>query len=99
MVSCPHLCGMIALGLQQTQLTGAGDRFGSPLDLQLVKDDPCVSLDRAQGEEERSATGGRRTVTVRTVCVENLDDTRVHAGLMPYKHCREGKQACASSES
>jgi len=44
--------GMIALGLQQAQLAGAGNRFGAPLDLQLVKDDAGVSLDRAQGEEK-----------------------------------------------
>ena len=43
---------MTALGLQKSQLAGAGNRFGSPLDLQLVKDDAGVSLDRAQSEEE-----------------------------------------------
>src|SRR5512134_4089418 len=43
---------LIRIGLQQTQFTGAGYSFGSPLDVQLIKNDPCVSLDRAQGEEK-----------------------------------------------
>src|SRR3990172_7494814 len=43
---------LIRIGLQQTQLAGAGDRFGSPLDLQLVKDDPGMSFDCAEGEEK-----------------------------------------------
>jgi hypothetical protein len=43
---------LIRIGLQQTQLAGSGDRFGSPLDLQLVKDDSGMSFDRAQGKEE-----------------------------------------------
>src|SRR3990172_1259992 len=50
---CPPIIS--TLGLQQAKFAGAGDRFGSPLDLQLVKDDSGVSLDRAQGEEETVA--------------------------------------------
>jgi hypothetical protein len=30
-------------------------RFSAPLNLQLVKDDPGMSLDRAQGEEKAVA--------------------------------------------
>jgi hypothetical protein len=37
---------------QQSQLAGAGYRFGASLDLQFVKDDPGVSFDGAQGEEK-----------------------------------------------
>src|SRR5438552_2633647 len=40
------------LFLPQTQLAGARDSFGAPLDLELAKDLPIVSLDRVQGEEE-----------------------------------------------
>lgn len=38
--------------LQQTQLTGTRNRFGAPLDLQLVKDISIVSFDSTQGEEK-----------------------------------------------
>ena len=40
------------LFLRQTQLAGARDSFGAPLDLEFAKDLPIVSLDRVQGEEE-----------------------------------------------
>ena len=43
---------LIRIGLQQSQLVGPGYGFGASLDLQLVKDDSGMSLDRAQGEEE-----------------------------------------------
>src|SRR3990170_1870683 len=46
---------LIRIGLQQTQLAGAGDRFGASLDLEFVKDDAGVSLDCAQGQEETLA--------------------------------------------
>ena len=38
--------------LEQTQFAGAGDSFSAPLYLQLVKDDPAVPFDGAQGEEQ-----------------------------------------------
>ena len=38
--------------LQQPQLAGARHGFGAPLDLQLVKDDASVALDRAQSQEQ-----------------------------------------------
>ena len=40
------------LFLRQTQLAGARDSFGAPLDLEFAKDLPIVSLDRVQGEEQ-----------------------------------------------
>ena len=44
--------GKLTFRLQQTQLAGAGDRFGAPLDLEFAKDFPIVPFDRAQGEEK-----------------------------------------------
>ena len=40
------------LTLQQTQLTGAGDGFGAPLNLQFAIDIAIVPFDRVQGEEK-----------------------------------------------
>lgn len=40
------------LRLQQIQLAGTGYRFGAPLDLQFVKDNPRMTFHRAQGEEK-----------------------------------------------
>jgi hypothetical protein len=40
------------LFLRQTQLAGARDSFGAPLDLEFAKDPPVVSFHRVQGEEE-----------------------------------------------
>jgi len=41
----------LAFRLQQTQLAGARDRFGAPLNLELAKDFSIVSFHRIQGEE------------------------------------------------
>jgi len=40
------------LFLRQTQLAGARDSFGAPLDLEFAEDLPIVSFHRVQGEEE-----------------------------------------------
>jgi hypothetical protein len=39
-------------GLQQTQLAGARDGFGAPLDLQFAKDVQIVPFNRTQREEK-----------------------------------------------
>jgi len=41
-----------AARLQQTQLTGTCDRFGTPLDLKFAKDIPVVPFHSTQGEEK-----------------------------------------------
>ena len=38
--------------LQQPQLAGMCDRFGTPLNLQFAKDVAIVPFDRVQGEEQ-----------------------------------------------
>ena len=38
--------------LQQTEFTRTGNRFGTPLDLQLAKDFLIVSFHRVQGEDK-----------------------------------------------
>ena len=38
--------------LRQTQLAGAGDCFGPPLDLELAEDLAVVAFHRVQGEEQ-----------------------------------------------
>src|SRR5688572_27689260 len=39
-------------GLEQTELAGTGDRLGPAVDLELAEDDPIVSFDGTQGDEE-----------------------------------------------
>src|SRR5215469_6782149 len=50
--ACPSVC---FVWLQQTQLAGAGDRFGAPLDSELAKDFLIVSFHRVQGQEQSLA--------------------------------------------
>ena len=38
--------------LRQTELAGAGDGLGPPLDLELAEDPAVVAFDRVQGEEQ-----------------------------------------------
>lgn len=49
------MVGIIGRGLQQAQLTGAGDGLGAPLDHELAEDHAVVSFDRIHGEEESLA--------------------------------------------
>jgi hypothetical protein len=46
------LAGKLTSRLQQTQLTATRNRFGAPLDLQLLKDISIVPFDGTQGEEK-----------------------------------------------
>jgi len=49
------LAGKLRFRLQQTQLAGAGDSFGAPLDLEFVKDNPIVPFNSTQGQEKPRA--------------------------------------------
>ena len=39
-------------GLDQAELTGAGDGLGPPLDLQFLEDPAVMALDRIQSQEQ-----------------------------------------------
>ena len=50
-LNCEKVWGV----LDQAQLTGAGDGFGTPLYLQFFKNPAVVPLDRIKGEEKSLA--------------------------------------------
>ena len=73
--------------LQQAQLAGTRDRFGTALDLEFAKDFPIVSFHRVQGEEESkevTSDGALKIVTAqrsplnkaRSLLHESLYDSR-----------------------
>ena len=77
----------MTFSLEQTQLAGACYSFGAPLDLEFIKDDPTVPLNRTQGEEQPLAnltirkSLGNESQYFQLALAERLDEALQRRGL------------------